>query len=92
MLRRFNQPVWKESDREYLDRIYGRTKATVVSTPHRHADIICAWVKGASIQGQSPSTDEWIDVPDVADLKGQYLEPNPLHPEYSYWDNWRIKP
>ena len=63
-----------------------------MNTPHKHAEIICMWVKGASIQGQSPSTDEWIDVPNVVDLQGQYLEPNPLHPEYSYWDNWRIKP
>ena len=60
---------------------------------HPHAQIICAWVNGARIQGQSPTTDEWIDVPDANTLSGgAYLEPNPLHPEYCWWENWRIKP
>jgi len=60
---------------------------------HHHAEIICQWVNGAHIQGQSPTTDEWIDVPDVTDLANRnYLEPSPIHPEYDWWPNWRVKP
>lgn len=58
---------------------------------HKHADIIIAWVNGATIQGQSPSTDEWIDVPHINKLDKGYLEPSPLHPDYDWWPNWRIK-
>lgn len=60
---------------------------------HKNADIICAWVNGASIQYQSPTTDEWCDVPD-ADKLGEgsnYLEPSPIHPDYDYFI-WRIRP
>lgn len=59
---------------------------------HKNAGIICAWVMGASIQGQSPSTDEWIDIPDATDLYNDdnFLEPHPIHPEYDWWENWRI--
>lgn len=61
---------------------------------HKHAEIICAWVNGASIQGQSPNTDEWIDVPNVDKLSddSNYLEPSPIHPEYDWWENWRVRP
>jgi hypothetical protein len=61
---------------------------------HKHAAIIIEWVMGKSIQGQSPSTDEWIDVPDVNDLDNgnNYLSPSPIHPSYDWWDNWRVKP
>lgn len=61
---------------------------------HKHAEIIVAWVYGASIQGLSPSTDEWVDIPDVKDLGvgDNYLEPSPIHPDYDWWKNWRIKP
>jgi hypothetical protein len=64
------------------------------SIKHKHADIICAWVCGAPVQGQSPSTGEWVDVP-AAHLLGQgsnYLEPSPIHPDYDWWPNWRIAP
>lgn len=62
--------------------------------PQDHADIICDWVKGASIQGQSPSTDEWLDIYDFRDIgEGQnFLDVSPIHPEYAWWSNWRIKP
>lgn len=59
---------------------------------HKHAEIIKAWVDGAHIQGQSPTTDEWIDVADASTLDENYLDPNPLHPSYDWWENWRIKP
>lgn len=60
---------------------------------HHNAEIIIAWVNGAHIQGQSPSTDEWIDIADVDKLGfgDRYLEPSPIHPDYAYWPNWRIK-
>jgi hypothetical protein len=60
---------------------------------HKHAEIICAWVNGATIQYQSPTTDEWFDVANVNTLddNDNYLEPNPLHPDYDYFKNWRIK-
>lgn len=60
---------------------------------HKHADIIIAWVNGATIEYQSPTTDEWFEVPNVNDLDQDrnYLEPNPLHPEYDYNTTWRIK-
>ncbi|UOL48729.1 hypothetical protein [Pseudomonas phage Astolliot] len=57
---------------------------------HKHAEIIKLWVDGAKIQGQSPSTDEWIDVPMVSDLDVGYLDPSPIHPEYDWWSNWRV--
>jgi hypothetical protein len=61
---------------------------------HRHAEIIKLWIDGAHIQGLSPYTDEWIDVPDAALLMegDNDFEPSPINPEYSWWDNWRVKP
>lgn len=61
---------------------------------HKHAEIIALWVQGLPIQYQSPTTDEWLDVPDVNTLGegNNYLEPSPLHPEYDYYENWRVKP
>lgn len=61
--------------------------------PHKHYDIIHMWILGHDIQGQSPTTDEWIDVPNVNELgkNNNYLEPSPLHPEFDWWPNWRIK-
>ncbi len=61
---------------------------------HKHAKIIIAWVGGANIQYQSPTTDEWFDVCDVNKLDegNNYLDPNPLHPDYDWFDNWRVKP
>lgn len=61
---------------------------------HKHAEVLIAWINGTAIQGQSPSTDEWIDVPMVADLAQDrnYLEPSPLHPDYDWWPSWRVKP
>lgn len=60
---------------------------------HVNADIIIAWVNGADIQGQSPSTDEWIDIPNVNSLGigNNYLDVSPIHPDYAWWKNWRIK-
>lgn len=60
---------------------------------HRHAEIICQWVTGASIQGQSPTTDTWFDVPSAAYLGvgDNYRQPSPIHPDYDWWDNWRVK-
>lgn len=62
--------------------------------PHKNALIAVAWVMGATIQYQSPITDEWFDVPDVnkLDVDNDYLEPNPLHPSFDWFPNWRIKP
>jgi len=60
--------------------------------PHKHASILHAWIDGADIQFQSPTTDEWLDVPDVNDLADGYLEPHPLHPDYDHFVSWRIKP
>jgi hypothetical protein len=61
---------------------------------HKHAEIVIAWANGATIQYQSPTTDKWYDVVNVNQLGegDNYLEPNPLHPEYDWYDNWRIKP
>lgn len=61
---------------------------------HKNAEIAIAWINGASIQYQSPTTDEWYDVVDVNKLEedDNYLTPNPLHPDYDYFENWRIKP
>jgi hypothetical protein len=69
-----------------------------VNKPHKHAEIIKKWVDGHHIQGQSPSTDKWIDVPDVNNLahknnwEDNYLSVSPIHPEYDWWPNWRLKP
>ena len=61
---------------------------------HKHFEIICLWAGGAAIQGQSPSTDEWVDVPMISCLGegDNYLEPSPIHPDYDWWPNWRQKP
>jgi hypothetical protein len=53
---------------------------------HKNAEIIIAWVNGADVCYQSPTTDQWFDVPNVNKL-GQdrsYLDPSPIHPEYDY--------
>jgi hypothetical protein len=66
----------------------------VAMRKHKHAGIVAAWVNGARIQGQSPTTDGWFDVP-AADRLGEdqnYLEPSPIHPDYDWWPNWRIAP
>lgn len=49
---------------------------------HKNAEIAIAWINGAAIQYQSPTTDEWYDVVDVNKLEegDNYLTPNPLHP------------
>lgn len=64
-------------------------------TAHKNAQVATLWLQGHSIQYRSPTTDEWLDVPGVNDLKQDrnYLKPNPIHPEYDYMfeDNWRIK-
>lgn len=61
--------------------------------PHNHRDIIIKWVNGAAIQGQSPSTDKWHDVYMFEDISegNNFLDVSPIHPEYSWWDNWRVK-
>jgi hypothetical protein len=60
---------------------------------HKHAEILIKWINGADIQYQSPTTDKWLDVPNVNNLDegDNYLRPNPLHPEYDYFENWRVK-
>lgn len=53
---------------------------------HKNAAIIIAWINGATIEVQSPTTDQWTIVPMAAKL-GQdnvYLDPSPIHPEYDY--------
>lgn len=42
----------------------------------------------------APTTDEWMDVPDVDKLGdgGNYLEPSPIHPDYDWYTSWRVKP
>lgn len=59
---------------------------------HRNARIIAAWVRGEAIEYQSPTTDEWMDVPAATELAHDrdYLAPNPLHPDYDYM-RFRIK-
>lgn len=65
-----------------------------MSTKHKNSEILIKWISGASIQYKSPTTDAWLDVPDVDKLgEGDaYLEPNPLHPDYDHYENWRVKP
>jgi hypothetical protein len=60
---------------------------------HKHAEILIKWINGADIQVQSPTTDKWSDVPNVNNLDegNNYLCPNPLHPDYDYFENWRVK-
>ena len=60
---------------------------------HQHYEILMQWIAGADIEFQSPTTDEWCPVPNVNEL-GQddnYRKPNPLHPAYDYFTNWRVK-
>lgn len=59
---------------------------------HPNADVITAWVMGAELEVQSPTTDEWMPVPAATDLgQGrQFLEPHPLHPDYDYM-TYRVK-
>ncbi len=59
---------------------------------HKNADIICAWVNGATVGCYSISTDEWIEAPDATKLgEGEnFLLPHPIHPEYEY-NEWIIK-
>lgn len=61
-----------------------------MSVAHKNAEIICAWVNGARIQYQSPTTDEWCDVPAAVDMEDEYLKPNPIHPDYAWFPNWRV--
>lgn len=60
--------------------------------PHRHAAILIQWINGANIEYQSPTTDEWLPVPNVneLDVDRNYLKPNPLHPAFDYFPNWRL--
>lgn len=80
--------------RAVIEAMQAVVQPSAASQKHKHAEIICAWVNGAAIQGQSPTTDEWFDVPGVAQLgeDRNYLEPSPLHPDYGWWPNWRIAP
>lgn len=75
-----------------------RTPPPKSPAAHTHAEIITAWVNGARIQGQSPSTDEWVDVYPISGICGEnadgelFLDVSPIHPDYCWWENWRIKP
>ena len=58
----------------------------------KNIDIITAWANGNKIEYQSPTTDEWFDVPSIEDLAfdDNYRKPRPLHPSYNF--EYRIKP
>ncbi len=59
---------------------------TATQPVHKNADIICAWARGVAIEHQSPTTDEWLDVPPISALlvNNDYLAPSPIHPDYDY--------
>lgn len=61
---------------------------------HKNSEIIAAWANGLDIEYQSQKIPLWFPVPNINDLDiaDNFFRPSPIHPDYSYLFNWRIKP